>query len=471
MPSLGLGVSERRVMLAVVDVLLLNVSLLAVLVTRDLFSLSVEAIVSNVSYFAILTIVWMVWATFFDCYDLPRTANVRESVRSTGGAALLTTLAYLAIPHLTPHLPASRLTSLIFVLLGTAIVPAWRLCYLTIFSQPYFCRRVLVVGAGQSGQEIARLLNSNPEQQVSYSNSGYQMVGFVDDDTKRGTTVGGMPVLGTRHNLPQLVADKSVDLIVIAISHSQQIHPDLFRVLLACREQGIAIQQMTSLYEQLTGKVSVEYAGHDLSVVVPQSNSATHHAFSAIKRLLDLVWGLCGLAILFLALPFVAIANAIWSPGPLFYRQVRVGQGGKCFDLYKLRSMIPAAEEGCGAVWACQGDNRITPVGKLLRRSRLDELPQFWNVLKGDMSLVGPRPERPEFLEQLAEQVPFYQARHAVRPGITGWAQVRYRYGSSVDDARIKLEYDLYYIKRQSAFLELAILLKTVPVMLGLQGT
>jgi exopolysaccharide biosynthesis polyprenyl glycosylphosphotransferase len=258
---------------------------------------------------------------------------------------------------------------------------------------------------------------------------------------------------------------------VIAISHPSQIHPDLFQVLLACREQGIAIQTMTSLYEQLTGKVSVEHAGRDLSVVVPQSSSATHHAFSVIKRVLDLVCSLFGLAILLLVLPFVAIANVIWSPGPLFYRQVRVGQGGRHFALYKLRSMIPAAEAESGAVWASRDDDRVTLVGKFLRRSRLDELPQFWNVLKGDMSLVGPRPERPEFLEQLAEQVPFYQARHAVRPGITGWAQVRYRYGNSVDDAHIKLEYDLYYIKRQSAYLELAILLQTVPVMLGLQGT
>jgi lipopolysaccharide/colanic/teichoic acid biosynthesis glycosyltransferase len=152
------------------------------------------------------------------------------------------------------------------------------------------------------------------------------------------------------------------------------------------------------------------------------------------------------------------------------YRQVRVGRGGKPFQVYKFRSMITMAEKDCGAVWAQENDDRITPVGKVLRRTRLDELPQFVNVLKGDMSLVGPRPERPEFVQQLVEEVPFYQARHAVRPGITGWAQVRYRYGSCVDDARIKLEYDLYYIRQQSIYLEAAILLQTIPVMLGLGG-
>jgi lipopolysaccharide/colanic/teichoic acid biosynthesis glycosyltransferase len=149
---------------------------------------------------------------------------------------------------------------------------------------------------------------------------------------------------------------------------------------------------------------------------------------------------------------------------------MRVGRGGKPFPLYKFRSMIPAAERDQGAVWACEKDNRVTPLGRFLRKTRLDELPQSWNILKGDMSLVGPRPERPEFVCNLVKEIPFYQIRHAVRPGITGWAQVRYCYGSSVEDALVKLEYDVYYIRRQSVYLELSILVKTAAVMLGLKG-
>jgi lipopolysaccharide/colanic/teichoic acid biosynthesis glycosyltransferase len=192
--------------------------------------------------------------------------------------------------------------------------------------------------------------------------------------------------------------------------------------------------------------------------------------FWAVKRLFDLFASLIGLLVLGLVIPWVTLANAIWSRGPLLYWQARVGKGGKHFQLLKLRTMVPDAEQGSGAVWARENDERITPLGRFLRISRLDELPQCWNILKGEMSLVGPRPERPEFIAELAQEVPFYQARHAVRPGITGWAQVRYGYGSSVQDALVKLQYDLYYIKHQSVYLELSILVKTVAVMLGLRG-
>jgi lipopolysaccharide/colanic/teichoic acid biosynthesis glycosyltransferase len=230
------------------------------------------------------------------------------------------------------------------------------------------------------------------------------------------------------------------------------------------------MELMTGLYERLTGRLLVEHAGRDLDLIVPVPDSTLKHFFRAGKRIVDLIAGVCGLLVLALLAPFIALANAIWSPGPLFYRQLRVGKGGKPFYIYKLRSMIPAAEENCGAVWSSENDHRITPVGKLLRKSRLDEFPQFLNVLKGDMSLVGPRPERPEFIAELVKEVPFYQARHAVKPGVTGWAQVRYRYGCSLQDSLVKLEYDLYYIRHQGLYLELSILVKTLAVMLGLKG-
>ncbi|MBN1658056.1 MAG: sugar transferase, partial [Anaerolineae bacterium] len=403
--------------------------------------------------------------------DLPRTADLKDSLTATGAAGLLSALVYLAIPHWTPHLPASRSTALLFVLFTTAVVPMWRILYITIFTQPSFRRRVLIVGAGESGCEIAHLLAAGAEGRKRCAAFGYELVGFVDDDPdKAELKFSGIPVLGNHHDLFRLIQDENINLLIIAITHSPQIHPDLFRAILECREQGVCVQPMTSAYEQLAGKVSVKHAGRDLSVVMPQGNSTTGHLFDAGKRGVDLVSGLVGMAVLALVAPIVYVANAIWAPGPLLYRQVRVGRGGKPFYVFKFRSMITKAEDGCGAVWARENDDRITPVGRVLRKTRLDEIPQFWNVLKGDMSLVGPRPERPEFVEQLIEEVPFYQVRHAVRPGLTGWAQVRYRYGSCVDDALIKLEYDLYYIRQQSIYLELSIMLQTVPVMLGLQG-
>lgn len=470
-PNLRLTPSERRLILAVIDGLVLNVALLAALVLREDFSISRAFIYQNPLYFVLLTVLWVVWAAFFDCYELPRTADASQSAWRAGGAAFLTALAYLAIPHLTPHFPASRLSSVLFVSLVTVSVPVWRVLYATIFTQPTFQQRLLIVGAGRSGREMAQELACRPKRGNPYAGSGYQMIGFVDDDlVKEGTIVEGMPVLGSRHDLLRLVEEHGIDLLVVAITDPPRVCPELFQILLDCRERGIALESMVSLYERFTGKVSVEHAGRNLYVVMPQTNSPVMHLFWAGKRLLDIFAGTCGLVALTLIAPFVALANAIWSPGPLFYRQVRVGKGGKAFQMFKFRSMIPAAEKGSGAVWAREDDDRITPVGRFLRLSRLDELPQFWNVLKGEMSLIGPRPERPEFVSQLIEEVPFYQARHAVRPGLTGWAQVRYRYGCSVKDALVKLQYDLYYIKRQSVYLELSIMVKTVTVVLGLKG-
>jgi exopolysaccharide biosynthesis polyprenyl glycosylphosphotransferase len=279
-----------------------------------------------------------------------------------------------------------------------------------------------------------------------------------------------LPLLGNRHDLTRLVREYDVDVLVIAICQTPRIHPQLFQAMLECREQNVRVEPMTNLYERLTGRVPVEYAGNDLYVVMPLNDSATKRIFEAMKRLFDVFAASFGCLLLATIAPMVALANAIWSPGPLFFRQVRVGQGGKVFSLFKLRSMIPGAEEGCGAVWASKNDDRVTPVGRFLRKTRLDELPQAINVLKGEMSLVGPRPERPEFVANLIKTVPFYQARHAVRPGLTGWAQVRYRYGSSVEDSLVKLQYDLYYIKRQSFYLEGSILVKTAAVMLRGEG-
>ncbi len=465
LPRLSLTIAERRVVLAVVDLFVLNVALLLTMMVRGNPGFSWEVFVQAPHYFALLVAVWVVWAAFFDCYDVPRTADASQSAWSAAGAALFAALSYLIIPFYTPYLLSSRLSSLLFVGLAVVGVPCWRVIYAVIFSQPTFQQRLLVVGAGQSGSEIAQVLASTPQRGNPYAGSGYRLVGFVDDDPAKV----GSPVLGNRHDLLRLVQEKKIDLLVVAISHPAQIHPELFQVLLDCRERGVAIEQMTSLYERLTGKVLVEHAGRDLSVVMPAPDSPTRHIFFALKRLMDLVAGVCGLVALVLIAPWIALANAIFCPGPLFYRQKRVGKGGKVFVAYKFRSMIPFAEKN-GAVWAGENDDRITPVGRILRKTRLDELPQFLNVLKGEMSLIGPRPERPEFVAMLSRQVPFYQARHAVRPGITGWAQVRYRYGSSVEDALVKLQYDLYYIKRQSLYLELSILAKTVAVMLKLEG-
>ncbi len=469
--NLRLNIAERRVILVLGDAVVLNLALWVALVLRGGSPPTWAVFREQIVYYIVLTVLWAIWATFFDGYELARASDSSQSAWIALRAGLLTGVSYLAVPFLTPTFPASRFSSALFVGLVTFSLPAWRILYALFFDQAIFQQRILVVGAGSSGRKIGSILAQTPEFGNPYAGSGYRLVGFVDDDpAKIGTEVEGRPVLGDHADLPRLAQSLEIDLLVVAISQPSDIKPELFQTLLACRERGMSVELMTDLYERVTGRILVEHAGRDLGVVLPEPDSPTQRVFRFGKRAIDLMAGLFGLLVLALVSPWIALANALLSPGPLFYQQVRVGRGGQPFKLYKFRSMIPAAEEDCGAIWAREDDDRVTPVGRILRKTRVDELPQLLNILKGEMSLVGPRPERPEFVDGLVKDLPFYQLRHAVRPGITGWAQVRYRYGSSVEDSLVKLEYDLYYIRRQGVYLEVSILVKTVAVMLGFKG-
>ncbi len=240
---------------------------------------------------------------------------------------------------------------------------------------------------------------------------------------------------------------------------------------MACREQGFHVTTMQAVYERMLGRVPVEHIGRNISAVLPEDDRGPGERLYVLgKRAADLLIAGLTMIPLGLIIPLVALLNLPWNRGPLFYRQVRVGKAGRPFSVIKFRTMVTNAEEETGAVWARAGDPRVTPVGRLLRKARIDELPQVINVLRGEMSIIGPRPERPEFVEMLAREIPFYRARHAVRPGLTGWAQVKYGYGNTVEDARIKLEYDLYYVRQAGFYLDALILLKTLAVVLRLQG-
>ena len=303
-PSLRLAASERRVLLAGFDLLVLTAILCLTLALRYDFALSWTTLAQVPQYFVVLIVLWGAWASFFDCYHLPRTAKASRSAWSTGGAALLTALTYLVIPYFTPHFPASRLSSLLFVLLSTVRVPAWWILYATIFVQPTFQQRVLIVGAGPSAAEMARELARTPQEGNPYAGSGYRLMGFFDPG-KAGIRVEGVPVLGHRNNLQEMVRELKIDIVVVALSHPR---PELFQALLDCRELGIAIEPVASLYERLTGKVPVEYAGRDLSVVMPLSDSPMQRLFLTSKRVFDLLAAVVGLLLLGLVAPCVALA-------------------------------------------------------------------------------------------------------------------------------------------------------------------
>jgi exopolysaccharide biosynthesis polyprenyl glycosylphosphotransferase len=466
-------ISERRLILMGLDLVAVVGALILALTLRPAYRLEPQLILQHPLWFLLLGVLWFLLADAFDAYDLEVSGRFPTAALAVLKAGGLTATVYQFIPYVTPPLPASRGLLFAFPVLALALVAAGRALYVLALDQPMFQRRALIVGAGWAGRTIAQALEEN-------GNGTYETVGFVDDDPEkigRGAgeqgskgAEGSSPphlspsapplVLGDRYALPELIERRGVTTLILAIT--DELDGELLQILIDCLEHGVEVIAMPVLYEQLTGRVPVEHVGKNGYVAMPLRHPGTGALWPLVKRLFDIVSAGMGAICLGLAFPFIALAIYLDSPGPIFYTQERVGQGGERFRVYKFRSMVPQAEREGEAVWAEENDDRVTRVGRILRKMHVDEFPQFFNILKGEMSAVGPRPERPEFVEELAEEIPFYRVRHAVKPGMAGWGLVKQGYGSSKEDAMIKLQYDLYYIKHQSLWLDVVILLKTI---------
>jgi sugar transferase (PEP-CTERM system associated) len=295
---------------------------------------------------------------------------------------------------------------------------------------------------------------------------GYRVVGFIDDAPALGQGALSPATLGAAEDIPQIVRQYDVDRIVVGLSDRRGRLP--ISELLQAKLSGVRVEDATTTYERLTGKILID----DLkpSWLIFSDGFAISRWSRLLKRLIDLALASIGFVLAAPLTLLTALAVYLDSDGPILYRQERVGESGHVFTLFKFRSMRVDAEKAGQPIWAKENDERVTRVGRFIRKARLDELPQLWNVLRGDMSFVGPRPERPYFVQQLAEEIPFYQQRHAVKPGVTGWAQIKYQYGSSIEDAMEKLRYDLYYIKHLSIALDLSIVFDTVKVIMFGKG-
>jgi sugar transferase (PEP-CTERM system associated) len=373
---------------------------------------------------------------------------------------LLRTFSILAVASwalyfIVPMVQTGRGVFALALVFGMSFVLAWRVVLRWILRSEGFAERVLIIGADNKAIDIAR-------ETLARRHLGYRVVGFLDDDPSlQGVSILNPRVIGTTNQACELALQHGVTrVIVAAMDYRGRLSMD---ALLTCKTNGIRVQEGSSYYEQLTGKIMIE--GLRKSWLVFSDGFVVSRGRLFAKRLLDLVVATVGLV---LALPFmllVALAVRLDSPGPIFFRQERVGRGGREFTVWKFRSMRTDAEAG-GARWAVQGDTRITRVGRFIRKTRLDELPQLWNVLVGDMSLVGPRPERRMFVDQLKEQCEWYEQRLVVRPGLTGWAQVKAPYASTFEESIEKLKFDLFYIKNLSLFLDISILLSTARIVL-----
>jgi sugar transferase (PEP-CTERM system associated) len=398
---------------------------------------------------------------YADLYELRVVSDRRELFIRIVQALSATSFLLGAIYFWFPSLVIGRGVFMASSILVLVFVAGWRLAFEWLTRTVAPRERLLLVGTGSAAVSLARELFERRQE------LGVEIVGFVDPDPARvGAPVINPGVIGTIDDIPSITRARGVDRVVVSLGDARGKLP--MEKLLEMKLDGVAFDHLASVYEELTGKIAVENLRP--SWLIFSAGFKKSRLVQSAKRLIDIVASLVGLVLAAPLMAVVALAVKWTSPGPVVYRQKRVGQHGRVFTVLKFRSMRQDAEVGTGAVWAKANDDRVTPIGRFLRRTRLDEMPQLFNVLVGDMSLVGPRPERPEFVRQLTEQIPFYGQRHIIRPGLTGWAQVRYTYGSSVEDALEKLQYDLFYIKNLSIPLDLFIIFSTIKTVLLRRG-
>jgi sugar transferase (PEP-CTERM system associated) len=396
----------------------------------------------------------------FDLYDFivmhDRSELVLRLVQALGLAWIALALSF----YLYPGLMLGRGVSLIALPLALTLMVSWRVSIHWFLGHPDIGERILIVGSGNLAVEVAREVLNRPD-------AGYRIVGFVGTDSELlGKSLINPRVIGMTEELEEVVKREDIDRLVVAMGERRgQLPTDrLLRLSLAGE---VSIEEGATFYERVTGRVSLNMMRPSWLIFTGRGRQARVEAFirSSLHRLVALIGIIVSLPIAILT----AILIKIDSRGPIFYKQERVGKNGRPFVLAKFRSMRVDAEKS-GPVWASKGDDRTTRVGRVIRKIRVDEIPQFWNILKGEMSFVGPRPERPHFVAQLAEEIPYYEQRHLITPGLTGWAQIKYPYGASVEDARQKLQYDLFYIKNYSLVLDAIILFETIKIILFGRG-
>jgi len=396
----------------------------------------------------------------FDLYDFivmhDRRELVLRLVQALGLAWIALAIAFYAFPGLM----LGRGVSLIALPLALALMVSWRISIHWFLGHPDFGERILIVGSGNLAVEVAREVLDRPD-------AGYRIVGFVGTDSELlGRSLLNPKVIGVTSELDTIVKREDIDRIVVAMGERRGALPTdkLLQLSLAGK---VWIEEGASFYERITGRVSLNMIRPSWLIFSGRGRQARLAALarSTVHRLIALIGAI-------LSLPIVVITSLLIrleSPGPIFYRQERVGKNGRAFVLVKFRSMRVDAEQE-GPVWATKDDDRTTRVGRIIRKIRVDEIPQFWNILRGDMNFVGPRPERPHFVAQLALEIPYYEQRHLIAPGLTGWAQIKYPYGASIEDARQKLQYDLFYIKNQNLILDAIIMFETIKTILFGRG-
>ena len=457
-PKIHFEISERKILLRLFDVLFifLTLGLVSKFFNFDYFNLSA----TRWTWALLLILYYFVFAAIFELYDLQKAASFQSTLKNGVLAVSSTVLFFILTPFFTPVLPENRLQIVIFFLAIIGGLLIWRYAYISLISAPRFNKRIVLVGNSFDINLIAENLHK--------ADPNYRVIGFVNTDEIKALNFDRRLKPIEVKDLVKAIKRYSVSEIVVS-STSKGVSVELYNQLIKLLEEGFPIREYTQVYEEITHRVPVQHVERDFYKYFPFSRSNKNRFYLFISSFFNAIFAILVLSLTILLLPLILVGNVLGNRGPLLYRQKRVGMNGKVFEIIKFRTMVVNAEDA-GAQWATKEDKRITPFGKFLRNTRLDEIPQCINILKGEMSLIGPRPERPIFVKKLSAEIPFYEIRHVVKPGLTGWAQVRGRYAESVDDTLEKLQYDLYYIKHRSFFLDLNILLKTISTVIYYRG-
>ncbi|MGL5112490.1 MAG: exopolysaccharide biosynthesis polyprenyl glycosylphosphotransferase [Flavobacterium sp.] len=452
--------SERKLLLRIVDVV---VVLFALYLQTLFFDFTYFTFSKATFYWSVLFVVYLLlFGGIFEMYNLQVASQSFEVLKSTLLTTTFTFLVYLFTPILSPKLPDSRLDLMVFFVTVFMSLYAWRIFYARLLATNRFAQNVILIcDKAQVQQLVLDLHDADPY---------YRIIGYVNSDTSDVTDFDSkmareIPI----KKLTKYVNRYKVSEIVVASQKTDGITTDLYHQLLQLLESGTSIREYVHVFENKTQRIPVHQIEEDFYRFFPFSRSNSNKLYLYQVRLFEVITSLIGLSIAAMMVPFLVVANWFWNKGSLFYTQERVGKDGALFDIYKFRSMVENAEVN-GAAFSKNGDTRVTAFGKFLRKTRIDEFPQFLNIIKGDMAVIGPRPERPMFVKEISAIMPFYETRHIIKPGLTGWAQVNYNYGESIEESLIKLQYDLYYIKHRSVILDTTIIFKTISTVVFYRG-
>ncbi|CAN1574788.1 EPS_sugtrans, exopolysaccharide biosynthesis polyprenyl glycosylphosphotransferase [Flavobacteriaceae bacterium] len=453
-------ISERKILLRVFDVVFV---LLGLYCSSFIFHFNYFKFTTTNFYWTIVLAVYInAFGAIFEMYNLQVASSHFQVLRSVILTTSSTVIFYLLTPFFSPQLPKSRWQLLVFYVTVFTALYAWRMIYVRFLASHRFVQNAILICDREQVQELVLGLESVDPH--------YKIIGYVNSDFYSKTEFEYQYVKHIkRDDLSSFVSENGISEIVVACQKTDGITPELYQQLLHLLELGKSVREYTQVYESKTQRIPVQYISRDFYRFFPFSRSNQNKLYIYFIRLFEIVFSLIGIAIGLGLIPFIFLSNFFWNKGKLFYTQKRVGKDGVVFKIIKFRTMVKNAEKS-GAVFTKTNDNRVTKFGKFLRKTRIDEIAQFINILKGEMAIIGPRPERPVFVKEIAQIMPFYETRHIIKPGLTGWAQVNYSYGEKLEDSLVKLQYDLYYIKHRSIYLDLSIAFKTISTVLFYRG-